>query len=234
MVKPYGPWLHVLARIASPRLEVDLTVTEFPGNSVTAFYPGIQIQTMKTLFNLACLAALFGAALTPCAFAKKDKTEEVSAADLPAVPASLVDRKYVTKTTPDLEAKVYFIYQSRYMCPNCVKEAPEIVAAYKKMKGKGAELVMLNVDSDEETAAKWAKKAKMRFPIVAPGDRSGIPFPHEGRGSLPCMVALDADGNKLGQADGLEVAQFLSDNWKKFVKEEKKQEKQAAKDKAED
>lgn len=185
---------------------------------------------MKTLFSLISFAALGSAALTPCVYAAKDKTEEVSAADLPAVPASLVDRQYVTKTKPKLDAKVYFIYQSRYMCPTCVAEAPAIVATYKKMKGKGAELVMLNVDADVETAAQWAKKAKMRFPIVAPGDSSGIPFPHTGSDKLPCMVALDAQGNKLGEASGAEVAEFLAGNWKKFVKDVKKAEKEAEKE----
>lgn len=189
---------------------------------------------MKKLLSIALFAALCSATLTPCVYAKKTDTEEVSAADLAKVPASLVDREYVTKSKPDLNAKVYFIYQSRYMCPNCVAEAPAIVAAYKKMKGKGAELVMLNVDADVETAEKWAKKAKMRFPIVSPTDRSGIPFPHQGNGSLPCMVALDADGNKLGQASGLEVSEFLASNWKQYVKEQKKKEKEAAKAKKED
>ena len=191
---------------------------------------GNHTQKMKTLFSLLCFAAFGSAALAPCVYAAKDKTEEVYAADLPAVPASLVDRQYVTKTKPKLDAKVYFIYQSRYMCPTCVAEAPAIVATYKKMKGKGAELVMLNVDADVETAAQWAKKAKMRFPIVAPGDSSGIPFPHAGSNKLPCMVALDAHGNKLGEASGAEVAEFLAGNWKKFVKDVKKAEKEAEKE----
>lgn len=184
------------------------------------------------ILSLFCVGALLAVATTPCAFAKKGDTEEVvSAEDLPMVPASLANRKYVTKAKPDPEAKVYFIYQSRYMCPNCVMEAPAIVAAYKKMKGKGAELVMLNVDADDETAAKWARKAKMRFPIVSPTDRTGIPFPHTGGNKLPCMVALDADGNKLGEASGLEVSEFLANNWKQYVKDIKAAEKKAKKEK---
>lgn len=191
---------------------------------------GTHTQKMKKLFSLLCLAALGSAALAPCVYAAKDKTEEVSAADLPAVPASLVDRQYVTKTKPKTDAKVYFIYQSRYMCPICVAEAPAIVAAYKKMKGKGAELIMLNVDADVETAAQWAKKAKMRFPIVAPGHSAGIPFPHTGANKLPCMVALDAHGNKLGEASGASVSEFLAGNWKQYVKDVKKAEKEALKE----
>lgn len=184
------------------------------------------------ILSLFCVGSLLAVATTPCAFAKKGDTEEVvSTEDLPMVPASLANRKYVTKAKPDPEAKVYFIYQSRYMCPNCVMEAPAIVAAYKKMKGKGAELVMLNVDADDETAAKWARKAKMRFPIVSPTDRTGIPFPHTGGNKLPCMVALDADGNKLGEASGLEVSEFLANNWKQYVKDIKAAEKKAKKEK---
>lgn len=185
----------------------------------------------KTSF-IAMSAVLFSVVCAPAAQAAKQDDEDV--AELPAVPASLADRKYITKSKPVTDAKVYFIYQSRYMCPNCVAEAPEIVAIYKKMKGKGAELVMLNVDADDETAAKWAKSAKMRFPIVSPTDRAGIPFPHTGKGSLPCMVAVDAEGNKLGQAEGRQVAEFLSSNWKQYVKDIKKAEKAAAKNKSKD
>ncbi len=168
------------------------------------------------------------------AMAAPAATEASADAELPSVPASLQDRQYITKARPDAKAKVYFIYQSRYMCPTCVAEAPAIVAVYKKMKGKGAELVMLNVDADDETAAKWARKAKMRFPIVSPTDRSGIPFPHTGSSKLPCMVALDAHGNKLGEASGAEVAEFLSANWKNFVKDIKKTEATEKKSKQRD
>ena len=162
-----------------------------------------------------------------------DSAEEAEE-ELPSVPASLQGRQFVTKATPDTKAKVYFIYQSRYMCPVCVAEAPAIVAAYKKMKGKGAELVMLNVDADEETAAKWAKKAKMRFPIVSPTDRAGIPFPYTGSSKLPCMVAVDAHGNKLGEASGSQVAEFVASNWKQYVKDIKKAEAAEKKTKKKD
>lgn len=178
------------------------------------------------------VGAFCAVSLSPAVVVAASAATEASAdAELPAVPASLQDRQYITKARPDTKAKVYFIYQSRYMCPTCVAEAPAIVAAYKKMKGKGAELVMLNVDADDETAAKWARKAKMRFPIVSPTDRRGIPFPYTGSSKLPCMVALDASGNKLGEASGAEVAEFLSSNWKNFVKDIKKAEAEEKKSK---
>lgn len=186
---------------------------------------------MKYILQILTLGAILWAPLLPCVYADTDKTEESSENELAAIPAALKERKYVTKVRPKLDAKVYFIYQSRYRCSICVAEAPAIVATYKKMKGKGAELVMLNIDQDDKTAATWAKKAKMKFPIVSPTDIRNVPFPFTGGRTLPCMVAVDAEGNKLGEANGSGVADFLATNWKQYVREIKAAEKKAAKTK---
>lgn len=158
---------------------------------------------------------------------KKAKAAAEDTADLPAVPASLADKEFVNGAKLNTKAKVYFIYKSRSTCGICVAEAPSIVGTYKGMKGKDAELVMLNIDASEEVAAKWAKDFKMKFPVVAPGDANGVPFPFGGGSTLPLMVAVDAEGNKLGEANGNEVASFLA-GWKKIVKDYKKEEKKAA------
>lgn len=156
--------------------------------------------------------------------AADDEEEE----NLPAVPAALKGKDFVLPAKLNTKAKVYFIYQSRSTCSICVAEAPAVADAYKRMKGKKAELVMLNIDADKKVAAKWAKDAKMKFPIVAPGEHAGVPFPYEITGEaqmlLPQMVAVDAEGNKLGQANGSNVAAFVRD-WKKVVKEYEKGEK---------
>lgn len=162
--------------------------------------------------------------------AKKGKAEEVDTTDMPAVPASLVNKEFVNGAKLNTKAKVYFIYKSRTTCGICVRECPTIVAAYKGMKGKDAELVMLNIDASKDVAAKWAKDAKMKFPVVAPGDANGVPFSCSGS-TLPLMVAMDADGNKLAEASGQEVGAFVSD-WKKVVKDYKKEEKKAAREAA--
>ena len=189
---------------------------------------------MKYLLQILTFAALLGAAVLPCTYADTATAEEQAEEQLATIPAALKGCKYVTKVRPKEDAKVYFIYQSRSTCGICVAEAPAIVATYKKMKGKGAELVMLNIDRDEKTAATWAKKSKMKFPIVAPSDMGNVPFPFTGGRTLPCMVAVDADGNKLGEANGSQVADFLASNWKKYVRDIKKAEKKAAREKEED
>lgn len=159
----------------------------------------------------------------------KDEAEEDSA-DLAAVPAALKDKKFVLPAKLNTKAKVYFIYMSRSTCGICVAEAPEIASAYKSMKGKKAEIVMLNLDTSKAAAEKWAKDQKMKFPIVAPGEKNGIPFPYtienESQSLLPHMVAVDAEGNKLAQANGGDVAAFIKD-WKKVVKNYEREEKKA-------
>lgn len=172
-------------------------------------------------FLLVALSMIVGGRQTACGQDEKE---------LPKVPAAILaaEADFVTPAKVNTKAKVYFIYLSRYSCDICVAEAPSIVKTYKNMKGKGAELTMINIDEDKETAAKWVKKEKMKFPVVAPGKGSAIPFPYDGPGTLPHMVAVDADGNKLGQANGSGVSDFLK-NWKQLVREVEKKEKEAAK-----
>lgn len=152
--------------------------------------------------------------------------------ELPKVPAAILaaEADFATPAKVNTKAKVYFIFRAGYGCGRgyCVEEVPSIVKTYKNMKGKGAELTMINTDSDERWAAKWVKEEKMKFPVLAKSKGSGIPFPYDGPEALPHMVAVDADGNKLGQANGSGVSDFLK-NWKQLVREVEKKEKEAAK-----
>lgn len=149
---------------------------------------------------------------------------------LPKVLAELEGVEYVGKARPKKDAKVYFIYHSRKACTVCVAEMPDINKTYKRMKGKGAEIVMLNQDKDLETAEKWVKDAKIQFPVVAPGQRHSIPFPFDFsvRGMLPLAVAVTEDGEKLGQANGADVAEFFDKNWRKYLAQVRKEERKKA------
>lgn len=199
---------------------------------------------MKRLFaTLPALLGLFAALCaapyalsqeddepTPPKKTRKAKNEEESASDLPAVPAALKGKEYMVPAKLNTKAKVYFIYKSRFECGICVAELPGIVDAYKRMKGKKAELVMINIGMNKEDNIKWLKKSKVAFPVVAENQASDIPFPYEyGENSslLPNMVAVDAEGNKIDQANGSDVATFVKD-WKKVVKQYEKAEKKSA------
>lgn len=178
---------------------------------------------MKTAFTLLCALTVWGAMSIQPSLAEDAAPETAAETEpLPAVPASLKDKTFVNNAKLNTKAKVYFIYKSRSTCGICVAECPAIVATHKQMqKTKEAEIVMLNGDVDAKAAAKWARKAKMKFPVVAPGDGAGVPFPYSGANTLPFMVAVDAEGKKLGQANGEDVAKFVAD-WQKYLPDKDK------------
>lgn len=151
--------------------------------------------------------------------------EESSTESLALVPQALQDAKYVNKAKPNLKAKLYFIYQSRSTCGICVAEAPTLVKEYRKMKARGCEMVMLNVDRSPEDAEKWAKKAKMTFPVMSPtmSMSSGIPWTYSGKPLLPCMIAVTPDGTKIAEAGGPDVSDFVK-GWKKLLRDIEKEE----------
>lgn len=155
--------------------------------------------------------------------------QEVANEEMEAVPRVLASTKYVNKVKPNLKARIYFVYQSRSLCGICVREAPTLVKEYKKMKRKGCEMVMLNIDASEEAAARWIKNAKMTFPVISPAVSMscGMPWDYTGRPLLPCMVAMTPDGTKLGEASGSEVSEFVKD-WRKLLRELDRQNARAA------
>ena len=137
------------------------------------------------------LLALFLSFVSLLAFPAQAQ-EETEEETLAAIPAILKDVKLVNKAKPNLKAKIYFVYQSRSTCGICVSEAPTLVKEYKKMKRKGCEMVMMNIDSSPERAAEWAKRSKMEFPVISPAVSMscGMPWEYTGRPLLPCMVIL--------------------------------------------
>lgn len=187
---------------------------------------------MKGILTTILALGLFGTMCwMPTAYAKPDTdsaAEDAADEELAKIPAALVGRDIINGAKLNTKAKVYFLYKSRSTCSICVSVCPAIVATYKKMKGK-AELVMLNTDETREDAVKWIRKSHVKYPVIAPADVKGVPFPFSGGSTMPRMVAVDADGNELGSASGEEVPSFLANNWKKFVSEQEKAAKKASK-----
>lgn len=159
-----------------------------------------------------------------CALAEAKSDTE----NLPKISTALASVRYITEAKPKLDAKVYFIFQSHSKCGYCVKHTPEIIAQYKRMRGKGAEIVLLNGDVNDEAALKWAESAGMTYPVVSPAERRKVPFNFDFTAGppppMPLMTAVTADGEPLGQAGGPGVDELLKD-WRKLVNKAKKLER---------
>lgn len=175
------------------------------------------MRGMNRKLFFSTVMALAALSLSPLSAQESDAADAPAATEeLPSVPKALSAKEFMSGDPVDKEALVYLIYQSRSACGICVAEAPAIVAQYAGMKGRGAQLVMINVDATAEAAKKWIDDMGMEFPVTKPNDMGGIPFPYAGKGPLPCMVALSADGRKLDEASGPAVSDLV-ERWGELV-----------------
>lgn len=157
------------------------------------------------------------------AVADAPATEEVSAT--PTIPDMLSEVEYLTKAKPKKKVYVYYILRSHSKCGFCRQITPDLIAAYKAMKGKGAEIILLSGDSDVEVAEEWAKEAGMTYPIVTNATTSHVNVPSGGSGGYPNITVVTADGTVLDNASGASGCKELVGKWKGFVKDAKKEEK---------
>lgn len=176
----------------------------------------------KTLASLVLLLGISTAAVGTQADADDKK--------LAKIPAALKGAKYITDARPDTDAEVYYLLNSHSQCAFCVHHTPELIKLYKQMKGKGAELVLLNSDPTDEKARAWAEKAGMNYPVVAPAAAKKIPFTIDLSSGPPppppLMIIVTPDGERIGQGGGPQTSMLLG-QWKDYVKKAKNSEKRA-------
>lgn len=162
----------------------------------------------------------------------QDTEEEEQEEKVVTIPDMLKEVKYVTKVKPKKKAVVYYFVRSHSKCGPCVALSGANNAAYKEMKGKGAELIMLNCDADTDAAKAWAEKAGMIFPVVTPETKDEVKVPSGGSGGTPNMVVVTADGTMLENTSGMNGCKELLGKWKEMVKEGKKAEREKRKETA--
>lgn len=161
----------------------------------------------------------------PLAFADTEDTAPAAAeaAAEPTIAEMLENVEYLTKAKPKPKKTcVYFILRSHYNCGYCRQIAPDLVAAHKTMKGKGAEIILLSGDSDTKVAEDWAKEVKMTYPIVTNATTSHVKVKAGGSGGYPNITVVNSEGKVLDDGSGATKCKELVNNWKAFVKEEKK------------
>ena len=165
----------------------------------------------------------------PVAFADTDTAEDTPATEAvsatPTVAEMLAEVEYLTKVKPKKKVSVYYILRSHSKCGFCRQITPDLIAAYKAMKGKGAEIILLSGDADVAEAEKWAKEAGMTYPIVTNATMSHVTVPGGGSGGYPNISVVTADGTVLDGASGASKCKELVADWKSFVKDAKKAEK---------
>lgn len=126
----------------------------------------------------------------------------------------------------DAKARVYYLLSASSKDEVMKEYGVGIAKLYQDMKGKGAELIWLSKEP-EANVLKWTKKVGLRCPVLPDGKRSDkLPFPYVGEHIPPYLVALDAEGRKLGEANHLRVLSLLSE-WRQQLAEIEREEKRS-------
>lgn len=185
----------------------------------------------KLLMMLGAAFIWCGLTVAPLAAQDTDDapaTEETDSLDEaeeePSVSISdmLKEVEYVTKVKPKKKVYVYFFVRSHSGCGPCRAMVSSSINLYKEMKGKGAEIIMLNCDADTAKAKEWAEETEMNYPIITPETRNKVDVPAGGSGGTPNVVAVTEDGEVLDNASGYKKCPEVMGNWKDLVKQAKK------------
>ena len=121
-------------------------------------------------------------------------------------------RTTLTSAKINTKAKAYILMLS----DGTESELKEVSKAYSGMKGKGVELIMFYTGTDKEGLAEWAKKSKVRFPVLPVSDVELTPFHHTERNTPLASMAIDSNCHFLGQSDKDNPVAFIK-NWKKLL-----------------
>lgn len=180
------------------------------------------------------LLMLLGAAFICCSLTvsplvaqdteEMDSFDDAEEAATVTISDMLKEVEYVTKVKPKKKVYVYFFVRSHSGCGPCRALAPKCNAFYRDMKGKGAELIMLNCGKNAESAKAWAKEVEMSYPVISPETVGKVKVP--GGGGTPCMVAVTSTGEALETALGTSQCVALMERWKDLVKDARKAEKE--------
>ena len=169
-------------------------------------------------FLAAALAAFFlagGAIHTRAAdYGVVPKLQEVK--DHPAAPDfTLPDPNGKKASLKDYRGKVVFLNFWATWCESCRDEMPAMDRLYREFKGKGLEIVAVNVKDKRKDALAFAKKLKITYPLMMdPEGEVGLLY---GAFGMPATYLIDRKGTVLARMWG--PADWYSPGARKLIKD---------------
>jgi thiol-disulfide isomerase/thioredoxin len=110
---------------------------------------------------------------------------------------------------------VNLVYVWASWCPYCLNDLPVLQSKYEEHKGKGFNILGLNMDENLDLADKWLKTYKVRFPSTRlTGDYRQAYLPN--RRSTPSWWLAGRDGNVVDSSVG-SGAEFVYNQRKSLI-----------------
>jgi peroxiredoxin len=162
------------------------------------FLPSPGQLLLAVVFLLASGASWAQAAGAPD-FKLIPKLQELK--DRPAAPDfTLADAAGRKVSIRDFRGKVVFLNFWATWCESCRDEMPSMERLYREFKGKGLEIVAVNVKEKPQDAAAFARELKLTYPILL--DPEGQVGQLYGAFGLPATYVIDRKGVALARMWG--------------------------------
>ncbi len=139
--------------------------------------------------TIIAAALTLAAAVMACAQPAPKAAEAVLAPDF-----SIQDLQGTTRTLAGYKGKVLVVNFWATWCPPCRREIPDLIEAYRELKGEGLEILGLSVDTElaPPDVLAWIKKAGVNYP-VAMATRE-IVTAYEPGDYIPATIVIDRKG----------------------------------------
>lgn len=171
-------------------------------------------KSLLTLIAVFLFAAAASAAAQTPDFKAMPKLQEVK--DRPPAPDfTLPDPAGKKVSIKDFRGKVVFLAFWATWCEFCREEIPAIESLYRDFKGKGLEIVAVNIKDKREDALAFIKKHKLTYPVLM--DPEGDVGALYGAFATPTVYLIDRKGTVLARQWG--PAGWNSPNARKLIGE---------------
>ena len=104
----------------------------------------------------------------------------------------LRDLSGATRRLSDFKGKVVFLNFWATWCGPCRFEMPSMERLYKSLKGKGLEIVAVNLQEDRKSVQRFVDEHGLSFPVLL--DSTGRIGATYGARSIPTTYVVDRDG----------------------------------------